>query len=336
MNILLTGASGTVGFETLQKLLEKENTHISVFDLDTKNNRKKFSTFADKIDIFYGDISDAQQIEKACENVDLTIHLAAIIPPLADEKPEFAQKINVQGTQNIINALKKHSPNSMIIYSSSISIYGDRIENPWINVGDELIASVGDEYAKTKIQAEQIIQQSGLNWSIFRLSAIFGIKNHKIDKLMFHMPLNTPIEICTAEDTGRAFANAIFHQQEIKGKIFNLGGGENCRIFYKDFLEKNFKMYGLGKLNFPENSFATKNFHCAYYEDGDDLEKILHFRKDDIKSFFEKIEKKINPFTKFLTGICCPIIKIILASKSEPNIAKKKKQKDLEMRFFGV
>jgi len=336
MNILLTGASGTVGFETLKKLIElKKKVTITVFDIETNRNRKKLSPFNDKIKIIYGDISKLQDIEKACKKIDVAIHLAAIIPPVADEKPDFAQKINVEGTKNIIESLKKHSPNAMFLYSSSISVYGDRIKNPWIKINDALIPSEGDEYAKTKIQAEEIVKNSGLKWSIFRLSAIFGIKNHKMDKLMFHMPLNTPIEICTAEDTGRAFANAISHQNEINGKIFNLGGGEKNRIFYHEFLRRNFKLYGLGKVNFVENTFAKINFHCAYYADGDDLENILHFRNDTIESYFEKIKKGVSPVTKFFTQIYSSIIKKILNSKSEPLLAKKNKNKALEKRFFG-
>ncbi len=336
MNILLTGASGTVGFETLKKLLEitEKNINISVFDINSLKIRKKFQPLSDRINIIYGDISNKKDIEKACKNIDVAIHLAAIIPPLADEKPELAERINVQGTQNLISGLKKFSPNAMIFYSSSISVYGDRIKNMWIKVNDELNPSLGDQYAKTKIKAEKIIQNSGLNWSIFRLSAIFGIKNHKIDKLMFHMPLETPIEICTAEDTGRAFANAIFRQKELNKKIFNLGGGEKCRLLYKDFLKKNFQLYGLGKMNFSKQTFATQNFHCAYYADGDQLEQILHFRNDTIDTYFEKIEQGISPVTKFFTQISSPVIKKLLASKSEPLQALKKRNKKLIERFF--
>ncbi len=41
---------------------------------------------------------------------------------------------------------------------------------------------------------------------------------------MFHMPLNTPMEITTAEDTGRAFAKALVNFDKLEGSIFNLGG----------------------------------------------------------------------------------------------------------------
>ena len=259
--VLLTGASGTVGFEVLKQLNEKNQYDITVFDLKSKTSAKKFNSLSGEFKMIYGDISKSEDVEKIPANHDFVIHLTAIIPPLADEKPDLAQRVNVEGTKNLINFLEKKSPQAFMIYSSSISVYGDRLKNPEIRVTDTLIPSIGDEYAKTKIETERLIQDSNLQWSIFRLAAIMG--NHKISKLMFHMPLETSVEICTPQDTARAFVNALEHQQELQGKIFNLGGGESCRISYRNLLEKSFEIYGMGKLDFPEKAFAEKNFHCG-------------------------------------------------------------------------
>ena len=92
-----------------------------------------------------------------------------------------------------------------------------------IRVGDALRPSEGDEYAKTKILAEQLIQESKLDWCILRLSAIMGVDNHKLSGLIFHMPLATPMEITTPEDTGLAFANAIAKRELLSKLIWNPG-----------------------------------------------------------------------------------------------------------------
>lgn len=226
--ILLTGASGTVGFETLKHLMKNPNYEITVFDVKTRKSVKKLTPFNDRVKIVYGDICNASAVEQVSQNKDVAIHLAAIIPPLADVNPELAYKVNVKGTENLIHALEKKSPQCHLLFSSSISVYGDRINNPEISVTDSLKPSPGDQYGETKILCEKAVQQSNLSWSIFRLAAIMG--NHKISKLMFHMPLNTPMEICTPEDTGRAFANAIAFQDQLKNRIFNLGG-EKTALF---------------------------------------------------------------------------------------------------------
>ena len=265
-----------MGYEAVKQLAALKNCYnTTVFDLKTKQSEKLLSPFQDDINIVYGDITNKQNVCKAVQNTNVVIHLAALIPPVADEKPDLAEKINVGGTRNLIECLEEYATQAFFMYSSSISIYGDRIENPWISVGDPLKPSVGDEYAKTKIKCEQLIQQSKLNWTIFRLAAIMG--KHKISKLMFHMPLNTPMEIATTADTARAFVSGIEKKTELSKQIFNLGGGSQCRILYKDFLQKAFEINGLGKLDFPEGTFAKQNFHCGYYMDGDDLIYYPHF-----------------------------------------------------------
>jgi cholest-5-ene-3beta,7alpha-diol 3beta-dehydrogenase len=332
-NILLTGASGTVGLEVLKQLYQlRSKFNITVFDLKSRNTLKIFSLFKKNIEIVYGDISNIDDIKKACFNKDFVIHLAAIIPPLADENPSYAFKVNTLGTENLIRNLEQLSPLAFLLYSSSISVYGDRLENPLIKVEDALNPSEGDEYAKTKIKAEQIICSSNLDWSIFRLAAIMG--NHKVSKLMFHMPLDTSLEIATPEDTARVFVHSIDNRLLISKKIFNLGGGYSCRTTYKDFLIRSFKILGLGNLDFPQKVFAEKNFHCGFYEDGDELDKILHFRKDTIEVYFNNLVKT-NPLWKiFLTSIFKTQIKKKLLKNSEPFLAFNTNDTKMIKHFF--
>ncbi|MDY0988208.1 UDP-glucose 4-epimerase [Flavobacterium sp. ACN2] len=320
--ILLTGASGTVGFETLQHLVQHTDYEITVFDVKTQKSVKKLAPFRSRVEIVYGDISNREQLLKVAQNKDVAIHLAAVIPPLADINPNLAYNVNVKGTENLIYALEKNSPECYLIFSSSISVYGDRIQNPEIIVSDVLQPSPGDQYGQTKVLCESLIRQSKLSWSIFRLAAIMG--NHKISPLMFHMPLETPIEICTPKDTGRAFCKAIEHQEKLEKQIFNLGGGEDCVISYKSFLDKMFAEFGLGNADFPQKAFAEKNFHCGILKDGDDLDNILGFRQQNLKDYFQMVRQKIHPMQKKTTFLFRSIIKKWLLSKSDPYKAHKK------------
>lgn len=334
LNVLLTGASGGVGIEAVKQLVAlKDKYSTTVFDLKTKNSQRLLKPYKKDVNIVYGDISNQKDVDSISHNVDVVIHLAALIPPVADEKPELAEKINVGGTTNLIRSLEKNSPNAFFMYSSSVSIYGDRIQNPEILVGDKINPSVGDEYALTKIATEKIIQESSLAWTIFRLSAIMG--KHKISKLMFHMPLDTPMEITTTEDTARAFVNGIPVRKQLQGQIFNLGGGPECRIIYRDFLQRSFEVNGLGKMRFPRGTFATHNFHCGYYADGDNLAAIVDFRRDSIDDFFNKMKKDTSSLQIFFASIFRKSIKKSLLKQSEPYHALKKDDTALVERFFG-
>ncbi|MDD4962201.1 MAG: NAD(P)-dependent oxidoreductase [Candidatus Marinimicrobia bacterium] len=334
--ILISGAAGTIGTALLKEILrQKKNYDINVFDIDSRNVRRRLSAFGDKVHTFYGDIARAGDLDEACRDRDVVIHLAAVIPPLADEFPELAARVNEGGTINLIRTLERLAPAAFLLYASSIAVYGDRLNDPDIRVGDPLKCSQGDMYARTKINTEKLIQDSALDWSIFRLTAIMGVNNHKISKLMFHMPLNTPMEIATPEDTARAFANAIENSALLSRRIFNLSGGSACRIRYNDFLSRSFRIFGLGKLNFPRQAFAGRNFHCGYYADGDDLETILHFRRDNIESYFSRVKRSVSNAQRNLTRIFRSLIKYQLLKQSEPLRALRKHNIPLIRRFFG-
>ena len=333
-NILLTGATGTVGKEVLKQLLEKKAYNIIVFSTQKSKNKNFYSKIKEKITVHYGSLEKEEDLQKITESIDVVIHLAAIIPPLADEKPEMARRVNSLGTKYLLSRLKELNKNAFFMYSSSVSVYGDRLSNPNIKVDDPLIASEGDEYGLTKIEAEKHIQNSGLNWSIFRLSAIMGVKNHKLSKLMFHMPLDTPMEIVTPSDTARVFVNAIEKKSILIGKFFNLGGGEKCRLTYRELLEKSFDLYGLGKLNFPPKTFAEKNFHCGYMVDSDKLEELLSFRTHTLDDYFLMTKNSIPWIQKTATMIFSYPVKKYLQSLSEPLHAFKTKDQKLINRFF--
>lgn len=334
--ILITGAAGTVGSALLKQILQFENDYeVTVFDIGSRKTQKEFAKYKGRINCIYGDITDPDDIEAACMYQDVVVHLAAIIPPLADKKTGLAHRVNVIGTQNIIRALEIYSPGAFLCFSSSISVYGDRLEDPQISVNDTLNCSDGDYYAQTKIEAEALLRNSRLDWTIFRLTAIMGVNNHKVSPIMFHVPLDTCIEIATPEDTARAFLHAINKRSHLIGKTFNLSGGMACRTTYKEFLKRSFTLFGLGKLNFPANAFAKRNFHCGYYKDGDDLENLIHFRNDTLESYFTKVKRAIPGIQRFFTQIFRPAIKKGLLRHSDPRNALRKKNISLVQRFFG-
>mgnify|MGYP002639509151 CR=1 FL=1 len=332
--VLLTGAAGAVGQEVLKELIKhKQEIEITAFAKDNNKHHKILAKYGDSIKVIYGDIRETTITDKLAKDIDFVIHLAAIIPPLADEKPQLAEEVNLGGTINLIKSFEKISPKVFFLFTSSIATYGDRVSTPSIYVNDELKPSLGDEYGKSKIKAEEVLRNSSLNWSIFRLSAIMHFKQ-KFDPLMFHMPLDTKMEICTTRDTAFALAQAINSEEKLNKKTFNLGGGQKCRTIYRDFLETSFKNSGLGENPFPEKAFATGNFHCGYYEDSHELNKILDFQRDTIEDYYRFFKKEIGPTNIFLAKIFRPFIIRFFLKKSDPYNALKNNDKDLIARFF--
>ncbi|MFA6128555.1 MAG: NAD(P)-dependent oxidoreductase [Bacteroidales bacterium] len=333
--VLVTGGAGSVGLEVLKELqLHKKWYEVKVLDQNRPEVLRRLKPFFKDFQLILGNLCDQKILDRATADIDFVIHLAAIIPPLADRDPELAEKTNIEGTRALIHSVTRHSPSAFFLYTSSISVYGDRVYNPWITAEDPLLPSEGDEYAKTKIIAESILRKSRLRWSIFRLSAIMGPQT-RLDPLFFHMPLDTSLEIATAHDTGFALVESIYHQDELKGRTFNLSGGEKCRATYRGFLSRVFKIMGLEKLELPDKAFATRNFHCGNYADAGLLEKILHFQQDTLEDYYWSLDKMSSKFTKRIYSTFHSLIRVFLLMKSEPLRARKKKKKHGQyMRFF--
>ena len=83
-NLLLTGATGTVGKEVLNQLLEKNNYEITIVCRKSSSNIKSLKRHKGKINIIFTDFSKVDPLEDLTTSFDIVIHLAAIIPPLAD------------------------------------------------------------------------------------------------------------------------------------------------------------------------------------------------------------------------------------------------------------
>ncbi len=333
-NVLLTGSSGTIGRAVLSQLLQTNKYKITCFLRPTQRNRRLFRKFRSTVKVVFGDISKYADVEKLTDRFDIAIHLAAVIPPLADINPESTRGVNTEGTAHLIQVLEMTSPNVFFMFSSSIAVYGDRLTNPIITVSDSIPILQNHVYADSKINAERFIQNCKLKWTIFRLTAIMGANNHKISKLMFHMPLATKIEIATPGDAARAFVNGIDKKEKLVGKLFNLGGGENCRTTYYKFLERTFTIVGLGSVNFHQMAFAEKNFHCGYLADGDILEDIVQFRSESLEDFYQMTKRSLKPIQKPITWLFKGIIKRYLQNQSEPLQAYLNQDRNQISRFF--
>lgn len=332
MKVLLTGAAGSIGYETLKQIVETDHD-VTVLDLDTKKNRKKLKKYQDQVKVIYGSINDVELINKLVPKQDVVIHLAAIIPPLADKRPDLTRLVNFIGTQNIVSAIINAKKKPFLIFSSSVSVYGDRLKNYYIKVGDPLKPSQGDYYAQTKIATEQMIIEANIPYTIFRLTGIMG--HPATDPLMFHMPLDTKLEIASTEDTAYAFVKAINYRKDLEGKIFNLSGGVKCRTTYREFISSMFKIYGINIQYLKDVAFAEHNFHCGYFLDSNKLNDILSFQQDTIDSYYNRVKRNTKGVVRFFSKIFSRPIVFFLMRKSDPLNAKKKNDKNLIERFFN-
>jgi len=337
--ILITGATGNIGRYVIQELLQRNIYTIRVLALGTAEERKWLSSYQENIEIVWGDIRNIEVVKKAVQDTTAVIHLAAIIPPLADEQPQLAEAVNVGGMKNILKAVEITNSSPRFLFCSSVSIYGDRVSNPCIKVGDPIQPSVGDHYATTKVEAEELLHKSSLSWTIFRLSAISNPR-YEFGPLVFHMPLETSIEWCMAQDVAFCLVEALtLDENTIGQRIYNLGGGLTCRVIFRDYLSHALRLHGLSPKVIEEDLFAKQNFHCGYYVDGDELAALIPFQRSSMQNIYNEMSSHIPFWQKFLNHfIPSFLVKRHFRQMSEPYRVLNgdlQDNKTLKTRFFA-
>jgi nucleoside-diphosphate-sugar epimerase len=311
--ILLTGAFGNVGTSTLEELL-KRDFEITIFELKNPKNKLAARKLKNKVRVIWGDLRKKEDLIPAIVGQDVVIHVGGIIPPLADIRPKLAEQVNVGGTENIVSVIKEYSPTTKLIFTSSISVYGDRVRNPFIRKSDPLNPSKGDEYAITKIKAEKIIKESGIDYAIFRLTYIVSPHLVQFQPTMFKMALNTSLEVCHTKDVGLALANAAVTEEIFSG-VYHIAGGESCRVTYKDYFDELTEIFGLGRDLLPAEAFSTSGYHCGFMET-EDAENKLHYQKHTLRDIYKGIKKRFRGL-KIVTWMCRPLVRHILLKKSD-------------------
>lgn len=170
-----------------------------------------------------------------------------------------------------------------------------------------------DIYSNQKVMCEEMIKNSNLKYLILRLGAsiTLDLKIKKFVKGLFEVPLNNRIEYIHQKDIALAIANAI-DRDDLWGRILNIGGGEKCQFYYKDFVKKILDAIGIGML--PEEAFS-KNYFAVDWMDTKESEELLHYQKLDIRDYIKDLKKEMG-FKIYFIKIFKPFIRMYLLSRS--------------------
>jgi nucleoside-diphosphate-sugar epimerase len=124
-NILIFGGCGFLG-SWITKALLKKNLKITIFDLRIKTDLLKnlIGNDLNKINFIEGDISDYEQVLKATEDMNYILNLAGLMTPDCSSNPSLGAEVNVKGSINVFEAIKKNNI-KFLIYTSSGGVYGN-------------------------------------------------------------------------------------------------------------------------------------------------------------------------------------------------------------------
>ena len=176
MTLLITGGNGYVGSQLVNYLIDDESyNEIVILDqIEPNKNLGSKDQYKNKVRFVKGSTTDYQKVCEAIENVTQVIHLAAIADvKRCQENPEETRKINVDATQNLLDAIKNSTVKRFVFASTMSAIYGKSR-----NFDEAAIPTPITEYGKQKQKCEELIQkfsnQAGISSIILRKSNLYG------------------------------------------------------------------------------------------------------------------------------------------------------------------
>ncbi|WP_191560591.1 polysaccharide biosynthesis protein [Metabacillus idriensis] len=119
--ILVTGGTGSWGYELVRQLLEFNPKEIRIFSRNESNQftmKQEFQSHP-ALRFMIGDVKEKDSLGEACKNVDFVFHLAALKHvPVCEDQPIEALKTNVLGTQNVIDAAINNQVKKVVYIST--------------------------------------------------------------------------------------------------------------------------------------------------------------------------------------------------------------------------
>jgi UDP-glucuronate 4-epimerase len=151
---LVTGVLGCLGAWTV-RVLQESGAAVVGFDLGTETRRLELVLGPEHRDVplVRGDITDLAAVERALDEHGVThvVHLAALQVPFCRENPPLGAAVNVVGTANVFEAVRRRADRIPgIVYASSAAVYGphddgaeDELPTPATHYGVYKLANEG-------------------------------------------------------------------------------------------------------------------------------------------------------------------------------------------------
>lgn len=232
--ILITGGSGVVGGR-LARALRARAERVRVLALAPLEGDAGLRVAG--VEIRYGDVLRAEDVESALQGVDVVYHLAAVLS--SPENPSRYHTVNALGTQNLLAAAERNAVGHFVFVSSISVLYPRR-----------------NAYSASKAAAEEGVRRSAVPWTIVRPCLVRdGLEYRAFARAVLWGPVvflprrgaarKRPL---SAESLAEALAD-LARDARAFGKTRALGGGEVVSL--RALAESILRAHGLRKPVWP-------------------------------------------------------------------------------------
>jgi CDP-paratose 2-epimerase len=269
MKYLITGGCGFLGTNLAAEVIRRGEELVVLDDLSRDGSKKNLVWLKGKgqFDFYQVDIRNSSEVDRCIKDTmpDVLFHVAGQVAMSTSlNKPRYDFEVNVVGTFNILESVKKYCPECKIIYSSTNKVYGDLeyltykeeetrfscIEFP-NGISEATQLDFSTPYGCSKGAADQYVKDwansFGLKTVTLRHSSIFGGRQFAnseqgwigwfISKAL-EFEKNSSMEPFTIQGNGKQVRDVLFSEdlvscywaalekiELISGEAFNIGGG---------------------------------------------------------------------------------------------------------------
>jgi CDP-paratose 2-epimerase len=276
--VLITGGAGFIGCNIADRLAA-EGHDIIVYDALARPGVETNLVWlkerhGGRISSIAADIRDEAELGRAAREAKAVFHMAAqvaVTTSFSGPREDF--EINLQGTLNLLEALREKADSTPVVFASTNKVYGDladidfRLEDGHYIPADAQVAEFGiDEsrpldfhtpYGCSKGGADQYVldyaRSYGLRAAVLRMSCIYGMRQmgtedqgwvaHFLISALQDEPITVygdgyqVRDILDVENAVEAYLSAWRRIDQVRGQVFNLGGGPANAISLRELLD---------------------------------------------------------------------------------------------------
>ena len=277
--VLVTGGAGFIG-SNLADALAKQGHTVVVFDALARAGVERNlawlqQTHGKRIVAIKADIRDEEAVAEAVRNADVVYHLAAqvaVTTSMDDPVDDFA--INIKGTLNLLEAVRRDRRRIPVIFASTNKVYGDLLDIEMQRQGDAYTpADTGvrtqgvsetrpldfhTPYGVSKGAADQYVLDYSRSFDIptcvLRMSCIYGPRQmgtedqgwvaHFLIRALNDQPISIYGDGCQVRDilhvndAVAAYLGAWERIEQVNGRAFNLGGGPANAVSLRQVIDR--------------------------------------------------------------------------------------------------
>lgn len=220
--ILVVGATGTVGKRVIDHLLSNPNNKVRAIARGKSDwEGSVLPSFRRRgVDVMVGDIRSEASIERAVKDVKCIINCAGLMRATPEE--DLAE-VNIEGTRNLIDQGKQAGVQRFIQLSC-------------LGATEHAVS----QYFGCKWEADELVQKSGMYWTIFRPSLIFDPGGSNLSRILEFWILRSPLIVMvgsglnrfqpiSAADVAACIFQSVYDRDTVN-KIYELSGPETLDL----------------------------------------------------------------------------------------------------------